>query len=254
MSLSDNIDLTPGAVYKFPKGPDYSKLSEEFLKNGIVKIKVENKDALADLHRIISPREGLSPDTLNEDRLNTINKLASYTNVRELYYSLAKNALHEIIGNELVMQRNINLSIQLPGDDSSLLPIHSDSLQGDSVFECVLWTPLCDVYDTKSMFFTDKKASDEALSHLSDFKAIAEIYEYLKPHIRYVDCKLGECLIFSQCIFHGNTTNLTNETRWSLNCRFKSLFSPYTDKKLGEFFVPVSTKPATKFGLQYVRG
>ena len=30
--------------------------------------------------------------------------------------------------------------------------------------------------------------------------------------------------------------NETNDTRWSMNCRFKSIFSPYGDKKLGEFF------------------
>ena len=36
-----------------------------------------------------------------------------------------------------------------------------------------------------------------------------------------------------------------------MNCRFKSLFSPYGDKKLGEFFEPISIKPATQIGFNY---
>ena len=43
-----------------------------------------------------------------------------------------------ILGNELAMQIRINLSIQLPKDDSSLLPIHSDVWSGDSPFESVV--------------------------------------------------------------------------------------------------------------------
>ena len=50
------------------------------------------------------------------------------------------------------MQLRINLSIQMPKDDSSLLPIHSDVWSGDSPFEGVIWIPLVDCYKTKSMY------------------------------------------------------------------------------------------------------
>jgi len=59
-------------------------------------------------------------------------------------------------------------------------------------------------------------------------------------------------LIFDQSIPHGNVVNNTKETRWSMNCRFKSVFSPYGDKKLGDFFDPISLKAATKMGMGYV--
>ena len=36
-----------------------------------------------------------------------------------------------------------------------------------------------------------------------------------------------------------------------MNCRFKSLMSPYSDKRLGEFFEPITMRAATKFGLDY---
>ena len=45
--------------------------------------------------------------------------------------------------------------------------------------------------------------------------------------------------------------NKETTTRWSFNCRFKSLFSPYGDKKLGEFFEVLNLKPASMIGLDY---
>ena len=51
-------------------------------------------------------------------------------------------SLKLICGNELAMQRKVNLSMQVPKDDSSLLPVHSDVWSGCSPFEVVLWMPL----------------------------------------------------------------------------------------------------------------
>jgi hypothetical protein len=36
-----------------------------------------------------------------------------------------------------------------------------------------------------------------------------------------------------------------------MNCRFKSLFSPYKDKKIGEFFEPITMRPVTKVAIKY---
>jgi hypothetical protein len=50
---------------------------------------------------------------------------------------------------------------------------------------------------------------------------------------------------------HGNRINTEAEARWSMNCRFKSVFSPYADKKLGEFFEPITLRPATRFAMSH---
>ncbi len=47
------------------------------------------------------------------------------------------------------MQLRVNLSIQMPEDESSLLPVHADTWSGDSPYEVVVWLPLVDCYDTK---------------------------------------------------------------------------------------------------------
>lgn len=224
-----------------------SDLCAEFLANGIVKIPVEDMKALENIGNMIwgfssanygalrglkydSMHEIITNDHLNKFRLYVIDYLNSIQCIKASYFSLAKHALEILVGNELSMQRNINLSIQLPKDDSSLLSRHQDVLQGDSLYEVVLWVPLVDCSGTKSMFFQKRGSNKE----------------------EFIDCKYGECLIFSQNYWHGNVVNETNETRWSMNCRFKSLLSPYGDKKLGEFFEPISIKPATRLGAEYV--
>ena len=68
------------------------------------------------------------------------------------------------------MQKRINLNIQLPGDDSSLLVVHSDVWAGDSPFEAVVWLPLVDCFKTKAMYILppnkNSKFSKKISKHL----------------------------------------------------------------------------------------
>ena len=73
------------------------------------------------------------------------------------YFNLARNDLYSLAGNELMMQKSINLSIQFPGDKTSLLPIHSDVWSGDSAYEINLWVPMVNCYKTKSMYILKPK-------------------------------------------------------------------------------------------------
>ena len=72
-----------------------------------------------------------------------------------------------------------------------------------------------------------------------------------KYYVNWINIKYGQVLIFNQNLPHGNIVNEEKETRWSFNCRFKSLFSPYGDKKLGEFFEIQNLKPASQLALNY---
>ena len=151
------------------------------------------------------------------------------------------------------MQKLINLSIQLPNDKSSTLPIHSDVWAGDSPFELVLWIPLVDCYKTKAMFILPPKHSSELNNQFKKFsrKSSEDIFRKISKKIKWIDIKFGEVLIFNQHLPHGNRVNKEKETRWSMNCRFKSIFSPYADKKIGEFYEPITLRIASKMGMNY---
>ena len=190
---------------------------------------------------------------LNEFRLAVIGGVNALSWVRETYFRLAHGALELLVGNELAMQRRLNLSIQLPGDDSSLLPVHADVWNGDSPFEIVVWLPLVDCHRTKSMFLLPPGPGARVEARLGDFDRLGAegLFREIEPEVEWLDVAYGQVLLFTQNLMHGNRVNGENETRWSMNCRFKSLFSPYADKRLGEYFAPITIRAATRLGMSH---
>jgi sporadic carbohydrate cluster 2OG-Fe(II) oxygenase len=261
----------PTANYDFLT-PEERKLEAAFLKSGIVKIKAEDKTALERIRATIvgiaasrlqlpEPKDHqtfldgihthITTDKLNEFRLAIFDGLNKEPWLRAAYFSLARKTLEALAGNELVMQRRVNISIQLPDDDSSLLPLHSDVWSGDSPYELVVWTPYVDCYKTKGMYYTLADVDAKVQPQLAKFKTAEDLYQHIAKDAPFIEVAYGEVLVFTQNIMHGNRVNTEKETRWSSNCRFKSALSPYADKKLGEFFEPITLRPATRLGLRY---
>ena len=151
------------------------------------------------------------------------------------------------------MQKKINLSIQLPKDDSSLLAVHSDVWAGDSPFEIVVWLPLVNCFKTKTMYILPPKKNKLFNKKVSEKKYSdnEKVYRLIKQDVKWIKINYGQVLIFDQSLPHGNIVNKEKETRWSLNCRFKNIFTPYGDKKIGEFFEPITLRTISEIGLRY---
>lgn len=255
------------------KSPEEEKISNEYLKKGYVvfeiedRIKLENiKKSILDFFKkkIYIKDKNISDDKLlnfahkyirvkdlNSFRLSLINHLNTKKNFRKSYYDLARNYLNFIVGNELAMQQKISLSIQLPKDKSSLLPLHSDTWAGDSPFETVVWLPMVDCYKTKTMYILPPSKMKLINSKINKNVSTDKLFHRIKKHVQWINIKYGQMLVFNQNLPHGNIVNKEKETRWSFNCRFKSIFAPYGDKKIGEFFEPITLKPASKIGMIY---
>ena len=220
------------------------KSAAEFLRQDAPS---DHVDFLNSIHLSIDKTE------INSLRLFVFEKLNALSWVREAYWLCANELLNAIVGNELVMQRKVNLSIQMPEDQSSVLPVHADTWSGDSPFEVVLWIPFVEVNKTKSMFILPIDKNEKHLQILEQKKIskTSEIMDQILPDIRWLDLQYGEVVLFTQNIMHGNVVNKESTSRWSTNCRFKSAFSPYADKRLGEFFDPITLRPATLLGARY---
>ena len=254
--------------------PDEMRLDREFLDGGHLVRPVEDRAVLDRLRAavvemtarhlgataIASPSEfldsihdGIGADKLNDLRLAVINGLNELPWARAAYFSAARRALEGIVGNELSMQRRINLSIQLPDDDSSLLPVHADVWSGDSPFEVVAWLPLVDCHGTKRMFLLPPAENAAAEAEMAKHRdgGTEDLFAQIEPGLSWPTVEYGQVLLFSQNLMHGNRVNRESETRWSMNCRFKSLFSPYAGKRLGEFFEPITIRAATRLGMAY---
>ena len=247
---------------------DYSSLENDYLNNGFVVFDVSDVSLFnwvsEETFRLTrefgmhskafeSSHEIIDETKLNSLRLHLYRSLNQNEKFTESYVNIFLPQIEALVGNELAIQRSINISIQAPNDETALLPLHSDVWSGDSPFEVVAWLPLTSTSGSASMFilptFKYGKFS-EFLSKNPD-SGSEELFQYLSSDLTFVDIKFGQAMIFNQCLPHGNRVNKESFTRWSFNCRFKSLLSPYADKKLGEFFRPLSIKPATLVGLKY---
>lgn len=253
---------------------DGDTLGADFLRDGYVIRPAEDRDAVLRLQRFLadsaaelldkpSPQEptrflddiGAHVDAarLNDFRLALIKRLNGADWTRQAYFRIARSAIESIVGNELAMQRNFALSIQLPGDDGSLLPTHSDAWSECSPFEMVLWTPFVDCFATKSMFMLSLADSMAMTERLADYQdaGVEGLFKAIEDRIFWAEVSFGSFLLFNPALIHGNRVNRERTTRWSINCRFKGLFTPYSDKRLGSFFEVLSMRPATRMALSY---
>jgi sporadic carbohydrate cluster 2OG-Fe(II) oxygenase len=226
-----------------------------FLKNYIIELTKKKlmlkKFDLNFLHKHMSKKD------INDFRLDIFKKINSQKWLGIRYYKIFKKYLDILVGNELAMQTQINLSIQMPRDKSSVLPMHADTFNGESPFEVVAWLPLVDCYLNKSMFIVPKKYNTQYINKMAAYSKMGrggmfKLKKNLKNKIKYLNLKFNQGLIFSPNYLHGNNENLQSETRWSFNTRFKSLLSPYTSEQysLGKFYTPITMRQATKEGLK----
>lgn len=246
------------------------KKNKVFLNKGYIISKVENISSLKYISSLITKsvnqqinenvfsdlntiHKKISIEELNNFRLTIINKINKDKFLRYHYFNIAREALYILAGNELMMQKNINLSIQFPNDNSSLLPIHSDVWSGDSPYEINLWIPLVNCYKTKSMYILEQKdyPSFKKDMERKNYSSSEDIFKLVKNKIKWLTVNYGQFLIFNQALPHGNVINKEKESRWSMNCRFKSFFSPYGDKKIGEFFLPITTRAMSEIGMNF---
>lgn len=255
---------------------DEQSLIDTFLSDGYVVKPVNNREGLDALRdRVVTAacrHLGLPPSDdldlslnqvhdvltvagLNDLRLTIYNYLNNEGWFRPTYYSLGRPYLDVLVGNELAMQNRVNFSIQMPGDDSSLLSAHIDAFSGETPFQVVQWVPLVDVYSTKAMFLLPPEKNRRIVPRLKEImeRGNDAVFETIKDDVVWVPVPYGHVLIFSPNLLHGNVVNEAGTTRWSMNTRFTGLFTPYfsDEKSLGGFYLPITTRPVSRVGMAY---
>jgi sporadic carbohydrate cluster 2OG-Fe(II) oxygenase len=256
--------------------PEEAELGREFLANGYVIRDVADRGLLDQLrHAMIElackhmgrelPRDEqqfmdrihdeVKPEKLNDLRLAVFRGLNELPWLRPTYHALGRRLLDTLVGNELAMQNRVNLSIQMSNDDSSLLDIHADVYGGETPFQVVQWLPLVDVAQTKSMFILPQPKTLAVNARLRDIAddGMSGLFDKVKKDLVWLNVPYGKVLIFASHCLHGNVINREPTSRWSLNCRFTGLFTPYTghEKKLGSFYLPITVRPVSRIGMRF---
>ena len=185
----------------------------------------------------------VSFDEINEIRMRIIEKINKDKKIKEKIYLSAKKIINQMVGPDIIVQKNINLAIQMPEDESRAL-FHKDTPLS-SKHEVVVWLPLVDCKQSMCMTMIPKKYHNEADSLLK--KTNEKIYEdFSKKYGVTIPLKFGQALIFNTNNFHYIPINKTQKTRWSLNLRFKNLFTPYGERNLLDYYQIINSSPISK--------
>jgi sporadic carbohydrate cluster 2OG-Fe(II) oxygenase len=193
---------------------------------------------------------GLDGAALNAVRVELVAELGKLAVARRLFDAF-RAPLAGLVGPDVAAQKTVNLVVQQPGD-ADQVPIHRDA-PGNSHFEVILWVPLVDVYGTKSMFLCDRERSAEGLALLQGGASFAEFSAHVERHGVDLAIPYGNALVFAAGLAHGCKVNVESETRWSLNLRYKNLFSPYGAKGLAEYFDVLELSPLSRVGFAFER-
>lgn len=196
----------------------------------------------------------ISVEKLNSLRLGLIEGLNRDALLRPALFKMARKHIEWTIGSEIAMQRTVNLSIQLPRDDSSLLPLHSDVWSGNSPYELVLWLPLVDCWKTKSMYVLERPESEKIFREFASYESFdaEKLFQKIKRNLVWLEVPRGHAVLFTHSLLHGNRVNEEATTRWTFNVRLKGLLTPYGAKEMGESFLPITVRPATRIGFDAV--
>jgi len=102
-----------------------------------------------------------------------------------------------------------------------------------------------------SFAYPERDAAWRERMHEFRGRSVDQFFGALEADADYLTIPYGNVLCFTHTLMHGNRMNVEPSARWSLNVRFKGLFTPYSDKKLGDFFDPITLRPASRIGIDY---
>ena len=119
--LSREFDINGYIVKDISDQSSLKKIKEIFLKSIKKNLKSKNHNFKSEDEFFNFIHKKIRPNELNSFRMKIINEINANKEVRKLYYQISRDYLDILVGNELSMQLRVNLSIQLPKDNSSLL-------------------------------------------------------------------------------------------------------------------------------------
>ena len=203
--------------------------------------------SLANAHQVVGNEES------NNLRLFIMEKLSKGAEFNKNYYKSAREIIHNLCGNELAIQKRVGLSLNLPNNPRDVLAIHADTWNGVSPYELNIWIPLVDCSKSMCLYILKREQYQQRLLDSKDLLKLTsdELFVELYDDLTWIEINYGQILAFDQSLPHGYCLNKEISSHWSLNCRFKGLHTPYWDKRLGEYFMPITTKTCTRIGMGY---
>ena len=123
---------------------------------------------------------------------------------KQYFYEISKELLDPLIGNELVMQKRISLSISF--QKIKFVTTNTLRYMVRLSIEAVAWLPLVNCYKTKSMYILPPPEIKNLLVSLKIMHSDSQKFKIIKKVV-WLNLKYGQILIFNQQLPHGNVVN-----------------------------------------------
>ena len=238
-------------IYKIKNKKDLVKLKKSliFYSKLLLKSKIQDQNFFDNFHN-------LEIRNNNEFRMNLMKKINNKQFGSKIGYKIFSDIIEKIFGQDVVTQKNINLVIQRPGDDSQTT-VHRDS-PPNSLYEIVVWLPMTKTFKTKNMYILDKKQTSKIYRMVNtSLKKKEKADQTMEKYFRFAfknakkfNLDFGEAIIFWAPLIHCVETNREKTTRWSFNFRYKNTFSPYGTKGFIDYFNMSNQSIVTKLALE----
>ena len=123
---------------------EIKKIKKIITKNISNNLKFKGKLKLEKLHQV-------NINNFNQFRLDAIKNKNKIKNIKRKLFETLKDDLLNLFGEDIVIQKYLNLAIQRPNDQERT-PMHSDA-PSHSLYEVVVWLPLVDCKKTMGMYY-----------------------------------------------------------------------------------------------------
>lgn len=246
--MSESFSFEKGFAIVNADEPEYlEKLREEIFSITKEVFQLPNEDPEKGFNNFHKNISALNLGELNKSRIELIQRITAKCDVRELVFKAFEQRLLQLLGPDILAQKNCNLVLQPPGDPNPS-ELHRDA-PANSPYELVVWVPLVDCFGTKAMYIVDVKKSEQALDFLDANPADWGGFEsYTRSLAVTPNVPFGKALIFHTGCLHGSEINAEKETRVSLNIRYKNIFSPSGLKNQLQFFSPLRVSDVARLG------
>jgi len=189
----------------------------------------------------------MSDGDLNTGKLKLIESCTAKGDIGKLLYQAFRVYIDTLLGPDLLMQKNTNIILFPPNYEHYTEP-HRDAPL-NSAFELVFWIPLNRCYGTKSLYILNIEKSKKAFELLKSENSFKKFESFCQNEGDYLEANFGEACIFWTGLAHGSVANKENETRWTLNMRYKNAYSPNGVKDTLQFFEILKLSPVSEFAI-----
>lgn len=196
--------------------------------------------------------------------------LTSFLREAKVHHQIVSEnlSIYEILlGSDLDVQTEFYLRISRPGMTSDNIGMHRDTSYGNSAYEVSCIYPLVDFVEGAAVGIIPQSHKDgdlevEAIAHETIIKGSKQNqlgFLYSTKKIKNLDhnkivtplVNVGEFLLFSLGIIHGQVVNTSNITRWSIDFRLKNHFTPINSNLKSGYYQSFSNSPVSRVAREY---